>query len=73
MDDFKSYCYGEMEMADILGITTETLRQRIYRGADHPPYQCPARGVYWFPKELFVIWAKKDLKVTYQKEVSNAS
>jgi len=71
MDDLKSYCYTEDEMAEELGITKETLRQRIYAGKAHPPYQCPSRGVYWFPKELAVDWARKNLKVTH--EVADAS
>lgn len=71
MDDFKSYCYAEEEVAKFLGITTATLRQRIYSGKGHPPYQCPSRGVYWFPKELFIDWAKKKLPVNF--EASNAS
>lgn len=71
MEDFASYSYSELEVADMLGITPETLRQRIYSGKNHPPYQCPSRGTYWFPKELFRDWAAKKVPIKY--EASNAS
>lgn len=60
-------------MAKEMGITVETLRQRIYAGVNHPPFQCPARGVYWFPKELAVTWARTKLPVTHEREVEHAS
>jgi len=58
MDDFAAYCYSLDEMAKILNISIPRLKHRIYTRTRVPPFQSPGRGVYWFPKESFIEWAK---------------
>lgn len=50
--------YSEDEVALILGITTPTLRNRIYANQNHPPYKAIGRAK-WFDKAEFWKWFDK--------------
>lgn len=47
------------EVCGILKIKPKTLRARLGTGTEHPPYVEIRRGVYMFPKNLFLDWIGK--------------
>lgn len=57
IEQFKANHFSEEEMAEILGITVKTLKNRVYTGTNHPPFfnTGPRR---WFPKDEFDKWMK---------------
>lgn len=67
-NEMKDYCYSFDQMAEILGICASTLKQRIYKRRMVPPFQ-KVDYQYWFPKDLFADWVKKQ---PLQFEAGNA-
>lgn len=57
-EEMKEYCYSFEEMRKILKLSAATLKQRIYKRSNVPPFQ-KAGDEYWFPKELFADWIRK--------------
>lgn len=70
MEEFKEYCYSLEEMQELLKgadgkpMARATLIRKCHTRSGCPPFICPRRGVYWFPKDLFADWLRK-LKVRY--------
>lgn len=50
----------EADVAGVLGISVGTLRNRIYSGAQHPPY-IPGKKKL-FPRDEFEKWQKSRMK-----------
>jgi hypothetical protein len=69
-DEFKKNYYSEAEIAEILGLELSTMRSRITRRSNCPPFWSPKRGLYYFPKGEFIDWCRAQ-GLTY--EVQSAS
>lgn len=60
VQDFLSESYLTLDQAAaVLKIKVKTLRSRLGTGTEHPPYVELRRGVYLFPKRLFLDWIGK--------------
>lgn len=53
--------YTLTEMAQMLGITVRTLRNRCYSGVNHPPYD-NLTTERPFPREAYNRWRESNLK-----------
>lgn len=58
MSQLAANYYSEEEMAGLLRVSINTLKDRRSRGTEHPPYVQLRRGLVMYPKDNFLEWVR---------------